>query len=126
MRTGKQSDDFHMTGALVHNMACGLPLLAARLGGVSEVVKENRNGLLFNPTDMEEFKAKLAQLILNSQDRVRYGVAAAEDARVHFDMRRVTESTVSPLLSLAGIPPLSNRDPHYPPRHMGTPAGLAK
>ena len=53
MRTGAPSDDFHMTGALVHNMACGLPLLAARLGGVSEVVQEGRNGLLFDPSDMK-------------------------------------------------------------------------
>jgi len=103
MRTGAQSDDFHMTGALVHNMACGLPLLAARLGGVSEVVKENRNGLLFDPADMDEFKIKLAQLIRDPQARARFGTAAAEDARIHFDMQRVTRNTVEPLLRLAGI-----------------------
>lgn len=103
MRTGAQSDDFHMTGALVHNMACGLPLLAARLGGVSEVVKENLNGLLFDPSDMEEFKTKLAQLIRDPQARARLGDTAAKNARVHFDMRRVTENTVEPLLRLAGI-----------------------
>jgi D-glycero-alpha-D-manno-heptose 1-phosphate guanylyltransferase len=107
MRTGAESDDFHMTGALVHNMACGLPLLSARLGGVSEVVKEDRNGFLFNPSDMEEFKAKLAQLIRAPEKRIRFGATAAEEARVHFDMQRVTQNTVAPLLRLAGI----NRPP---------------
>ncbi|MEI7435630.1 MAG: glycosyltransferase [bacterium] len=103
MRNGAQADDFHVTGALVHNMACGLPLLAARLGGVSEVVKEGRNGLLFNPADMDEFKAKLGQLIRDPQLRACFAVAAAEDAGFHFDMRRVTDNTVAPLLRLAGI-----------------------
>jgi glycosyltransferase involved in cell wall biosynthesis len=103
MRTGGTSDDFHMTGALVHNMACGLPLLAARLGGVSEVVEEDRNGLLFDPSDMDEFKAKLARLIQDPHRRMALGKAAEADARIFFDMRSVTEKTVKPLLQLAGI-----------------------
>lgn len=111
MRTGAQSDDFHMTGALVHNMACGLPVLAARLGGVSEVLKEDRNGLLFDPADMDEFKTKLEQLILDPQARRRLGASAAEDARVYFDMRRITEDTVAPLLRLVGIEFKSSRVP---------------
>lgn len=103
MRTGAESDDFHMTGALVHNMACGLPVLAARLGGVSEVVFENHNGLLFDPRDMDEFKAKLITLIKSRELREKLGTAAAADARVHFDMQRVISNTVEPLLKLAGV-----------------------
>ena len=103
MRVGARSDDFHMTGALVHNMACGLPLLAARLGGVSEVVTENRNGLLFDPTDMDEFKDKLARLAADAAARLRLGRAASEDARVLFDVQRVAAKTVFPLLRLAGV-----------------------
>ncbi len=103
MRTGAESDDFHMTGALVHNMACGLPVLAARLGGVAEVVREEHNGLLFDPRDMEAFKAKLVRLIEDRDLREKLGAAAAADARVHFDMKRVIENTVEPLLALAGV-----------------------
>lgn len=103
MRTGAESDDFHMTGALVHAMACGLPILAARLGGVSEVVVENRNGLLFNPTDMGEFQLQLGRLIRDPALRARCGRTAAEDARFYFDVQRITNSTVQPLLQLAGI-----------------------
>lgn len=103
MRTGAESDDFHMTGALVHNMACGLPVLAARLGGVSEVVFEHHNGLLFDPRDMREFKEKLITLIQRRELRENLGAAAAADARVHFDMQRVVTNTVDPLLALAGI-----------------------
>lgn len=103
MRTGAESDDFHMTGALVHAMACGLPILAARLGGVCEVVEEGRNGLLFTPTDMAEFQRQLARFIREPDLRARCGQAAAEDAKIHFDVQRVTDATVQPLLRLAGI-----------------------
>jgi len=103
MRTGATSDDFHMTGALVHNMACGLPILAARLGGVSEVVKEETNGLLFDPADMTEFKEKLIRLMQDPKCRTQFGGAAETAARIHFDMRSVAEKTVLPLYALAGI-----------------------
>ncbi|MDR0993865.1 MAG: glycosyltransferase [Verrucomicrobiota bacterium] len=100
MRTGAQSDDFHMTGALVHSMACGLPLLAARLGGVMEVAQENRNGLLFSPSDREEFKTKLLELAQSPGLRRRLGQNAEQDAHVYFDMDRTVRDTVTPLLEL--------------------------
>jgi glycosyltransferase involved in cell wall biosynthesis len=103
MRVGEQSDDFHMTGALVHNMACGLPILAARLGGVSEVISENDAGLLFDPNNMEEFKSKLLSLAGDAGLRQRLGRRASELAHQHFDMPAVTRQTVQPLLALAGI-----------------------
>ncbi len=100
MRVGAQSDDFHMTGALVHNMACGLPILAARLGGVSEVIEENRNGLLFDPTQPEEFQRKLRLLLDNPALRQTLGAAAHTAATRHFDINRVTQHTTQPLLAL--------------------------
>jgi glycosyltransferase involved in cell wall biosynthesis len=103
MRVGAQSDDFHMTGALVHNMAVGLPILAARLGGVSEVIHEEDAGLLFDPDDMDQFAAKLVRLAHDAGLRTRLGQRAFALARESFDIEKVTQATVRPLLSLAGI-----------------------
>ncbi len=100
MRIGLPSDHFHLTGALVHAMACGLPVLAARLGGMAEVVAENRNGLLFDPGDMDEFKRKLLELSTDPAKRSAYGRAAHADARRLFSMDAVTRGTVTPLLEL--------------------------
>ena len=105
MRTGMQEDDFHMTGALVHNMACGLPILAARLGGVSEVIKEEDAGLLFDPSDPEEFKAKLLRLATDASLRQRMSPRSLALARQLFDMESVAVATVRPLLRVAGIDP---------------------
>lgn len=100
MRVGQQSDDFHMTGALVHNMAVGLPILAARLGGVSEVVQDGREGFLFAPDRMEEFDRRLVQLARDPELRQRMGQAALAQARESFDMEKVVARTVSALLAL--------------------------
>jgi glycosyltransferase involved in cell wall biosynthesis len=103
MRAGQQSDNFHMTGALVHNMACGLPILAARLEGVSEVIQENDAGLLFHPDSPEEFDAKLLLMARDAPMRVRMGGRALQLAHALFDMRKVVDATARPLLKLAGI-----------------------
>ena len=100
MRIGAESDNFHITSALAHNMASGLPILAARLGGISEVVEENRNGLLFNPTEPAEFIEKLEILLHNPALRQTLGAAARADATRHFDITRVTRDTAQPLLAL--------------------------
>lgn len=100
MRTGMQEDDFHMTGALVHNMACGLPILAARLGGVSEVIQEGDAGLLFDPSNSEEFGMKLHQLAADSALRLRMGQQSLELAHEHFDMNKVVEATTHGLLDM--------------------------
>lgn len=102
MRTGKESDDFHMTGALVHSMACGLAVLGARLGGVSEVIRDGENGVLFDPHDMETFGAGLERLVRDPAGRKRMGARAAEDARRLFDIPHVVRETVEALEGISG------------------------
>ncbi len=101
MRIGMPEDNFHITGALVHAMACGLPILAARLGGISEIIRENENGLLFDPANMREFQERLMDMAADPAKRSRFGKAALAGARELFDIDRVAELTVGPLLELA-------------------------
>lgn len=100
MRIGHASDDFHMTGALVHNMAAGLPILAAKLGGVSEVVEDGVQGYLFPPDDMVLFTKRLVELAADPDARRRMGAAALEQARRSFAMETVVHQTVSALREL--------------------------
>ncbi len=100
MRIGQPSDDFHMTGALVHSMACGLPILAARLAGVAEVVQDDVNGYLFDPHTLNDFPAQLHRLYNDPALRKKLGDQALTDAREHFDLDAVTRQTVKPLLDL--------------------------
>jgi glycosyltransferase involved in cell wall biosynthesis len=100
MRVGAESDNFHLTGALVHSLACGLAVLGAKLRGVSEVIREGENGLLFPPDDMKMFQDKLTALIKDRALRERLGRAGLETARDAFDMGRMTERQIAPLLQL--------------------------
>ena len=101
MRVGQEADNFHMTGALVHSMACGLAVLAAQLSGVLEVIQDGENGFTFPPTDPELFRKKLIALIENAELRQRFGRAALEKAKESFDMKTMTQQTVEPLVRLA-------------------------
>lgn len=102
MRIGQRSDDFHMTGALVHSMACGLPVLAARLGGISEVITDNHNGFLFDPHELHDFPDQLEKLHDSEETRKRLGDAARQDALQLFSIPTITQQTVAPLLNLLG------------------------
>lgn len=100
MRIGHASDDFHMTGALVHNMAAGLPILAAKLGGVSEVVEDGVQGFLFSPDDPAIFIRRLAQLAADPALRQRMGAAALDQSRTVFSLDSVVRQTVNALRTL--------------------------
>lgn len=104
MRVGQESDNFHVTSALVHNMACGLPVLAARLQGMAEIVREHETGLLFAPDSREEFSSNLLTLAQSRELRLRYGAAGYKLARELFDAQAVAEKTVRPLLALMKRP----------------------
>jgi glycosyltransferase involved in cell wall biosynthesis len=100
MRTGSRSDDFHMTGALVHNLACGLPILSARLGGVSELIRDGENGLLFDPSDAREFRECLGKLMEDPQLRREFSEKSILLARENFDINTVVQETAKPLMEL--------------------------
>lgn len=101
MRIGQASDDFHVTGALVHSMAVGLPILSSRIAGVAEVVHDGEHGFLFPPDRMELFEERLIQLARDRLLRERLGAAALAQARACFDMPTVVRTTVKALLEVA-------------------------
>jgi len=89
MRVGQSSDHFHVTSTLVHNLATGLPVLAARLDGIQEIIQEGREGFLFDPACGDEFDEKLLQIVSDTAGRVRMGSAARRTAEQRFDRKRI-------------------------------------
>lgn len=101
MRMGDASDDFHVTGALVHSMAAGLPILSAKLNGVMEIVKEGESGFLFAADNGAEFREKLLKMIDSRELREQCGRQALALALRHFNMQDVVRTIVEPMLKLA-------------------------
>lgn len=101
MRIGQFSDHFHTTGTLIHCLVCGLPTLAARLDGIAEVVKDDENGMLFDPTDAEEFRRKLKLLMDNPALCKRLSEKGRATAKHMFDPDKVVNDIVERLTRVA-------------------------
>jgi glycosyltransferase involved in cell wall biosynthesis len=64
-------------------LACGLPVIASRLGSAGEIVEDSRAGLLFDAGDAEALAGAVAEL---RRDTARRGALSAA-ARAHHDAR---------------------------------------
>jgi glycosyltransferase involved in cell wall biosynthesis len=70
--------------------ASGLPVVAARVGGVPSVVRDNVNGLLVrDPQDQDEIAAAIDRLLADEGLRQRMGNAGLKMARERFSWERV-------------------------------------
>jgi glycosyltransferase involved in cell wall biosynthesis len=61
-------------------MACGLPIVASRLQGTEELIREDKNGLLVRAEDPPSLAAALLRLVRSAADRRRLGDQARHDA----------------------------------------------
>ncbi|MDQ2820349.1 MAG: glycosyltransferase family 4 protein [Pseudomonadota bacterium] len=61
---------------ILEAFACGLPVIASRLGALVNIVTENVTGLLFTPGDAADLAAKIAWASTHGEDMKRMGRAA--------------------------------------------------
>ncbi|HET9941366.1 MAG TPA: glycosyltransferase family 4 protein [Candidatus Eisenbacteria bacterium] len=69
-------------------MACGMPVLASRQGGLPELVLDGSTGYLFEPGDHEQLADLLARYAKDPALRGAHGHAAMEHSRARFDISR--------------------------------------
>lgn len=70
---------------IVEAMACGVPVIAVRSGGLPEIIRHQQDGLLVAPGDIEELRTALASLLRDQSIRHRYAKSARERAQ-HFSL----------------------------------------
>jgi len=81
MRIGQETDHFHMTDTLAHELACGKPVLAVNLKGIAEVIEDGVNGYLFSPDETEGFQTKITRLCEEPNLRETFGRQALDVSR---------------------------------------------
>lgn len=90
---------------LIEAMALGVPVVAARGGGVPEIVTDGVDGILVQPGDVAGIVHALDRLVANAETRIALASAGLRTVRERFSMERVFEDWHS-LLSQA-----CNRNP---------------
>jgi spore coat protein SA len=79
-----------MPMVLLEASACGLPMIATRLGGIPEVVQDGVNGLLVeSPDDPEELAEKIISLLQDPAMSERLGVQGRERILERFSWQHI-------------------------------------
>jgi L-malate glycosyltransferase len=58
--------------------ACGKPVIVSNIGGLPEVIENNKTGILINPKSIPELAEAIEKLVLSKQLREEYGSAGRE------------------------------------------------
>jgi len=88
--------------AAVEAAACGLPVIASRVGGLPEVVLDGQTGLLVPPGDVDALAAAMSRLLSDPGLRVRMGQAGRQFVLEHYrwaDNARLMEQLYTEVLS---------------------------
>lgn len=82
-----------MPAALIEAMAAGLPCIAARVGGIPEVIGHGEDGLLFERENVEELAAHMVRLAQDRMLRTRIA-ARASDRAASFSIQAYVDKVV--------------------------------
>jgi len=75
-------------------MACGLPVVASRIGGIPETVGDEEAAILVEPGNVEQLADALIDLCRHPDRRHRMGAAARHRAETYFSDAVVTPQIV--------------------------------
>jgi glycosyltransferase involved in cell wall biosynthesis len=79
---------------LLEAMACGVPVIATRIGGIPEIIKHKENGILINKNDLQELKKSIF-LLKERKDLCKKLVANAKKCiKEKFSYAKMIEDTL--------------------------------
>jgi glycosyltransferase involved in cell wall biosynthesis len=95
-----------MGRAIVEAMSLGLPVVAAKVGGIPDVVVDGQCGRLVSPDDSDALAATLLELLTEPTKRTKYGLNGQERAE-RFSRRQMESKLLQLYRELAtekGLP----------------------
>jgi glycosyltransferase involved in cell wall biosynthesis len=97
-QTSRLNESFGLVA--VEGMAQGRAVIATRVGGPSEIIETEKDGLLVEPGDVPALATAMIRLGGDAALRGRLGAAAARSVRERFDMKIVADRLLRHLESL--------------------------
>jgi glycosyltransferase involved in cell wall biosynthesis len=77
-----------LSNSIMESMAAGVPVVACRVGGNAELIRDSESGFLVSPENAEEMAERIDQLVRDPELRKSFGAAARNDAQ-RFTVERV-------------------------------------
>ena len=77
--------------SLIEAMACQVPVVASRIGGMKEVVVDKVTGIFFEPGNSKDLAEAILFLLENDEVRETMAKAATKSAAEVFSWEKVTE-----------------------------------
>lgn len=90
--------------SLVEAMACGLPAVATRVGGIRDFLEDGRNGLVVDPSDFGQLRGALGRLLAGGEAAEALGRSARETVLRRFSADAVAEGYLRLFETLLGVP----------------------
>jgi radical SAM superfamily enzyme YgiQ (UPF0313 family) len=84
---------------VVEAMAAGRPVIASRVGGLSQIVVDKETGFLAKPGDAHDLAKKIETLLNNSSLRNKMGKKARERAEGKYDWTNIIKKYYLPLFT---------------------------
>ena len=81
--------------AVLEAMAAGVPVAAANVGGVPDLITHGADGLLFDPTKEDSIRAAIVELLEDDSRRVKMGANAKAKAAQCFHPQKIAEKHVA-------------------------------
>lgn len=74
--------------SILEAMAHGKPVVASRIGGIPELVRDGTTGLLFDPGNASELSEKIRDLLADRSRRETFGRNAREIVEIEYSLER--------------------------------------
>ena len=87
------SESEALPNSVLETMAAGLPIVATRVGGITEVVQDGVNGVLVPPNNAEALARAISRLLRNPECAAKLGSVAQERVRRDFSFQRLISQT---------------------------------
>jgi glycosyltransferase involved in cell wall biosynthesis len=78
-----------LSNAILEGMACGLPVIASRIPGNQELIRDRVNGLLFDPGDASDLARCLDASFAHEGERIHWGANGRRWVVEHMDLGMV-------------------------------------
>ena len=78
---------------IIEGLACGIVIIAARTGGIKNLIQNNHSGLFFEPKDYKELAAKI-EYIFEYPDRAKILSENGLKNSAEYDWKNITTKTI--------------------------------